>query len=58
MTKGLIILLNRFGFRFEQIGDPVDYHGIRAPYMGEIQKIEEEVMAQKPGVYEQFTKGL
>jgi N-acyl amino acid synthase of PEP-CTERM/exosortase system len=58
MTKGLIILLNRFGFKFHPIGDPVDYHGIRTPYLGEIQKIEEEVEAQKPEIYGEFTRGL
>ncbi len=58
MTKGLIILLNRFAFKFHAIGDPVDYHGIRTAYMGDILKIEEEVLAQKPEIYEEFTKGL
>ena len=58
MTKGLIILLNRFGFHFHPIGDSVDYHGIRTPYLGEIQKIEEEVEAQKPEIYGEFTRGL
>ena len=39
MTKGLYILLKRFGIDFEPIGQPVDYHGIRTPYLGDIKKI-------------------
>ena len=58
MTKGLVILLNRYGIRFRAIGDPVDYHGIRTPYLGEIRKIEQEISDEKPEVYEEFTKGL
>ena len=58
MTKGLVILLNRYGIRFQAIADPVDYHGIRTPYLGEIQKIEQEVSDEKPEVYKEFTEGL
>ncbi len=58
MTKGLVILLGRYGFRFNEVGDPVDYHGIRTPYLGEIQKIEQEVFNSNPSVYEEFTKDL
>ncbi len=58
MTKGLVILLGRYGFKFGAIGDPVDYHGIRTPYLGEIQKIEQDVLNSNPAVYEEFTKDL
>jgi len=58
MTKGLVILLNRFGIRFQAIADPVDYHGIRTPYLGEIQKIEQEVSDEKPEIYKEFIEGL
>lgn len=58
MTKGLVILLSRYGIRFRAIADPVDYHGIRTPYLGEIQKIEQEVSNEKPEIYKEFTEGL
>jgi len=58
MTKGLFIMLKKFGFNFQPIGDPVDYHGIRTPYLGEIKKIEQEVLNTNPELYEEFTKDL
>ena len=58
MTKGLVTLLNRYGIRFQAIADPVDYHGIRTPYLGEIQKIEQEVSDEKPEIFKEFTEGL
>ncbi len=58
MTKGLYILLKRFGIDFEPIGQPVDYHGIRTPYLGDIKKIEHEVSIKNPKLYEEFTGGI
>ncbi len=58
MTKGLYILLKRFGIDFEPIGQPVDYHGIRTPYLGDIKKIEHEVSIKNPKLYEEFTRGI
>ena len=58
MTKGLVALLKRDGIRFKAIGDPVDFHGIRTPYLGEIRKIEQEVSEEKPEIYKEFIKGL
>lgn len=58
MTKGILILLSRFGFDFEEIGDPVDYHGIRTPYLGEIVKIEQEILNTTPELYDEFTRDL
>ena len=58
MTKGLYILLKRFGIDFEPIGKPVDYHGIRTPYLGDIKKIEHEVSIKNPELYEEFTRGI
>ena len=56
MTKGLYILLKRFGIDFKPIGQPVDYHGIRTPYLGDIKKIEHEVSIKNPKLYEEFTR--
>ena len=58
MTKGILILLTRFGFVFEEIGDPVDYHGIRTPYLGEIEKIEQELLNTTPELHSEFTRDL
>ena len=58
MTKGIVGLLCKFGLKFEAIGDPVDYHGIRTPYLGEILKIEEEMTDRNPDLYEEFAKNL
>ncbi len=58
MTKGIVLLLGKFGFKFHAIGDPVDYHGIRTPYLGEIQEIEQEMSEKNPGLYGEFTRNL
>jgi N-acyl-L-homoserine lactone synthetase len=58
LTKGIVNLLNRFGFSFEAIGDPVDYNGIRTPYMTEIAKLEQDMEARNPELYEEFNKNL
>jgi len=58
MTKGIVTLLNRFGFCFEAIGDPVDYNGIRTPYLTEIAKFEQDMEARNPELYEELTKNL
>lgn len=58
MTKGLVILLKRFGIKFDAIGDPVDYNGIRTPYLGTIQKIEDDVSSSNPEILEEFAKDL
>ena len=58
MTMGLVLLLNRSGIRFRAIGDPVDYHGIRTPYIGEIKKIEQEVSDEKPEIFKELIEGL
>jgi len=58
MTKGIVMLLNKFGFIFEEIGDPVDYHGIRTPYMGTIEKIEQKIMQEHPELYEELNRDL
>lgn len=58
MTKGLVILLKKFGIKFDEIGDAVDYHGIRTPYLGVIQKIEDDISNSNPEIYEELTKVL
>ncbi len=38
MVKGLSGLLRRWGVFWEAIGEPVEYHGLRIPYIADIEK--------------------
>lgn len=58
LTQGILNLLVRFGFEFREIGDPVDYHGIRTPYLAEIAKMEQEMLNKAPELYDEFNRGL
>ncbi len=58
MTKGIATLLDKFGLKFEIIGDPVDYHGIRTPYLGDLGTIEEEMSNRDPDLYREFMRGI
>jgi len=58
MTKGIVLLLNKFGLKFEAIGDPVDYHGIRTPYLADINKLEMGMSEEYPELLEEFKKGI
>ncbi len=57
-TKGILMLLNSFGFDFREIGDPVDYHGICTPYLTEIDKVEQEMESKNSELYNEFIKEL
>jgi N-acyl amino acid synthase of PEP-CTERM/exosortase system len=50
--------LRKFNLLFHQIGEPVDYHGIRIPYLGIIAEIEECLYRADPAMYHIFTAGL
>ena len=58
MTKGIATLMGRFGINFQAIGDPVDYHGIRTPYLGNIAKIEKSMSDADPELYKEFVTGI
>ena len=58
MAKGLYILLMKLGINFQPIGDPVDYYGIRTPYLCDIKKIEHDISVKNQKLYEEFTEGL
>jgi N-acyl amino acid synthase of PEP-CTERM/exosortase system len=58
MEDKLWVLLRRLGFEFEQIGPFHEYHGRRAPFLGEIATIERIVRDRRPAMYEDFTRGL
>lgn len=46
--KKLWYMLNRHGFLFHQIGEPVEYHGLRIPYLGIIAEMEDHLLHTNP----------
>jgi N-acyl amino acid synthase of PEP-CTERM/exosortase system len=48
MAKGLQVILSRWGIPFEQIGPAREYHGVRAPYILSIRKLEDNLEKKKP----------
>jgi N-acyl amino acid synthase of PEP-CTERM/exosortase system len=59
MGRGLYVLIRRYGIRFfRPIGDPVNYHGVRTPYLGEIRKLELEDFAKNQELREEFSRYL
>ncbi|RJQ14909.1 MAG: GNAT family N-acetyltransferase [Nitrospiraceae bacterium] len=57
MTKGIALLIEKLGLKFDVIGDPVDYHGIRTPYLGKISETERVMSETVPDLYEEFSRG-
>jgi N-acyl amino acid synthase of PEP-CTERM/exosortase system len=58
MEKKLWRALNRFGFKFEQIGEEVDYYGPVLPYLANIQDIEQNVYQVNRKLFYFFLEGL
>ena len=56
--KKLWYALKRFDLIFRQIGEPVQYHGLRIPYLGVVKEIEEHLMTKHMGIYRDFLDGL
>jgi N-acyl amino acid synthase of PEP-CTERM/exosortase system len=50
--------LKKFGFLFQQIGEPVEYHGIRIPYLGIINDIEQKLIRENPILLRMVLRGL
>jgi N-acyl amino acid synthase of PEP-CTERM/exosortase system len=40
--------LNRYGFMFHQVGDPVQYHGVRIPYLAIVAESEKYLKRTNP----------
>ena len=57
IEKKLFRQLKRYGFIFYQIGEPVQYHGTRIPYLGIILDIE-NFMKEKPEILKMLLVGL
>ena len=58
MAKGLFIILKRWKINFEQIGPAKDYHGIRAPYLVNIEDFERSLEKGNPALYCEASSGL
>lgn len=52
MKRGLYILLKRVGMVYHPIGPEIDYHGIRTPYLGNLQQIKEGMLMKDPHCFE------
>lgn len=56
--KKLWYLLCKYHFQFHQIGEPVDYHGLRIPYLGRIADMETHMRQTHPEFLQSFLAGL
>lgn len=56
--KKLWTALFRFGLLFRQIGEPVDYHGLRIPYMISLAEFENHLCQHNPSLYQMFLEDL
>ncbi len=56
--KKLFCALKKYGFLFYQIGEPVEYHGERIPYLGIIETIERTLIDNDPGMLKIMLTGL
>lgn len=50
--------LKKYGFGFHQIGEPVEYHGIRVPYLGIIEEMEQNLHETNPDMLQLVLLGL
>jgi N-acyl amino acid synthase of PEP-CTERM/exosortase system len=56
--KKIWFALKRYGFLFHQIGDPVEYHGLRIPYLGIVDENERHFAANYSELLEIMLAGL
>lgn len=54
MSTGLDRLLSRCGIRFTKIGGPVDYHGVRIPYLAHMEDLKKELYIKRRDIFEYF----
>jgi N-acyl amino acid synthase of PEP-CTERM/exosortase system len=50
--------LNKFELPFRKAGEPVEYHGLRIPYVGIIAEVDERLKHYNPALLELFLTGL
>jgi len=58
MEKTLWMLLRLHNFIFEPIGEEIDFYGPVRPYLGKIERMEEEVQQRSPHIFKYFLDGL
>lgn len=56
--KKLFVALQKCGFHFKQIGKPVEYHGIRIPYLGIVEEMEKKLKSDHPEMLKVLLSGL
>ncbi len=56
--KKLWYTLRKYQIVFHQIGTPVDYHGVRIPYLGNIAEIEAHLQRSNPAFLQSYLVGL
>lgn len=56
--KKIFFALQKYGFGFHQIGEPVQYHGERVPYLGIIEEIEKSLANNNPDMLKIMLAGL
>ena len=56
--KKLFYTLKKYGFLFHQIGESVEYHGERVPYLGIIEEIEKTLIKNNPDMLKIMLTGL
>lgn len=54
MAKGLYLLLKRIGITFDPIGPEVNYHGLRTPYIADIQENIRLLAVKNSDLYREF----
>ncbi|MCG8685442.1 MAG: PEP-CTERM/exosortase system-associated acyltransferase, partial [Desulfobacterales bacterium] len=54
----LYYALKKYGFLFHQIGDPVQYHGERIPYLADINKLLINLKQTDAGMFDLMLTGL
>jgi N-acyl amino acid synthase of PEP-CTERM/exosortase system len=56
--KKLWHTLDKFGILFHQVGEPVEYHGLRIPYMVPLTELDDHLRRVNPSLYEMYLSGL
>jgi N-acyl amino acid synthase of PEP-CTERM/exosortase system len=58
MARGLYVILARWGIPFEKVGPEKEYHGIRAPYVLSLEKLETSLDKKNPDLLQQARHGF
>jgi N-acyl amino acid synthase of PEP-CTERM/exosortase system len=54
----LFFTLKKYGFLFHPIGEPVEYHGKRTPYLGIAEEVERNLVKNNPEMFKALLTGL